>query len=185
MGEPLVVQMLCSITWCQDRISSWSIHCRVMGLQQWCLDWFCPTAWYGLRPVPVDGSIFIVKKWCTSWSQRVLVVVWLELLYITMTSSIDRSALTSIPLWLRTHFQDLCRSKGFFKHQLHATAQTPRHPLPQSLVSSDLDVGMDGSSLDTDFWHIWNSEWSPCTWRLCFWYVQLHLCIFMWYYLDP
>ena len=32
------------------------------------------------------------------------------------------------------------------------------------------------ATFDTDFWHIWNSEWSPCEWKLSFWYVRLHLC---------
>lgn len=196
------MQILCSITWCQDKISNLSIHCRAMRLRQWCLDWFCPTAcrWVYfhrgqmvnilvtqgdcLMRAPVD------HKWICIYTYIFINIHIMKLLYILI---IDRSAhYISTQLRPRKHIShDLCRSK---RQGIHCPNHL--HPATWILESWKSDgslqhmkpstwktpvLSLSKLPFDTDFWHIWNSEWSPCRMETLF---LVRPTPFMWY-LDP
>ena len=161
------MQILCSITWCQDKISNLSIHCRAMRLRQWCLDWFCPTAcrWvYFHRGQMVN--ILVTKGDCLIRApvDHKWICIYIYMLYLykhtyyeLIILIIHRSArcITTFAT-NKTHFHDLCRSK---RQGIHCPNHL--HPATWILESWKSDGSLQHTKLPPE--------------KLLFWVCQSYL----------
>ena len=153
------MQTLCSITWCQDKISNWSIHCRAMRLRQWCLDWFCPTAcrWVDFHRGQMV-NIFVTKgdclirapvdhKWiCIYIYVYIYIYIYIYIYYIYTNIHI-MNLLSWLLIDLLLHHYLCDQLRPFPRPNAKAS-------IAQSLASSDLDLEIRGNRMAV--YSIWN-----------------------------